>query len=294
MKTIIPLAALAGLALTASTSSAAVLVYEGFDSSASGSGDAYEQDASLNGAGDARTGMTGNWSGSLAAGVVDFVSRDDNMTYSGFKTGDAGVAEFYTTRTTDQNKSLGRGLSYAAPGTDDFYIVFGWATADAIAHGVSLTAPGLPNLSMSVTSGGAVSVNFGGASADNYSGGVAHMNGDWNLLVIRAIDAPVDHSTLYYDSYELWLNPTISAGSGDVSQLGTPTATGEGSLRDNNGTVVSFSNVSLSATLQSPETIQFDEFMITKDVSDFLAVPEPTTTALLGLGGLALILRRRK
>jgi hypothetical protein len=34
--------------------------------------------------------------------------------------------------------------------------------------------------------------------------------------------------------------------------------------------------------------------MITKDVSDFLAVPEPTTTALLGLGGLALILRRRK
>ncbi|MFC4993329.1 GntR family transcriptional regulator [Rubritalea tangerina] len=29
-------------------------------------------------------------------------------------------------------------------------------------------------------------------------------------------------------------------------------------------------------------------------VNDFVAVPEPSTTALLGLGGLALILRRRK
>ena len=29
-------------------------------------------------------------------------------------------------------------------------------------------------------------------------------------------------------------------------------------------------------------------------VNDFTAVPEPSSTALLGLGGLALILRRRK
>lgn len=34
----------------------------------------------------------------------------------------------------------------------------------------------------------------------------------------------------------------------------------------------------------------FDDFV----VNDFVAVPEPSSTALLGLGGIALILRRRK
>ena len=38
----------------------------------------------------------------------------------------------------------------------------------------------------------------------------------------------------------------------------------------------------------------FDEIRIGNDLADVGVVPEPSTTALLGLGGLALILRRRK
>jgi len=247
-------------------------VYEGFSASASGAGDDYPHDATLNGAGDIRTGMINSWGGSLKVGEVDFVSRDDNMSYPGLKTGDAGVVEYYTTRTTDQAKSLGRYLAYTAPDTNDFYIVLGWATTDPIAHGISLPAPGLPSMTLSVTAAGAVSVNFGGAGSNNYSGGIAHMDGSWNLLIIRAIDTPTAQSVAYYDAYELWLNPTIAPGSGDLSQLGTPDATGDASLRNNNGPVVSFSYVGLSATLQSPETIKFDELRITTELSDFLPV----------------------
>jgi hypothetical protein len=57
-----------------------------------------------------------------------------------------------------------------------------------------------------------------------------------------------------------------------------------------------FDTVSLG-THQSGGTITYDEIRFGAtfdDVSGVIVIPEPSTTALIGLGGLALILRRRK
>ncbi len=122
------------------------------------------------------------------------------------------------------------------------------------------------------------------------------MDGSWNTLIIRAINDPTGGaSTAFYDSYELWLNPTISAGSGDVSQLGTPSGTGNGIIREHNGSgPVEFTGASFNAKVGTGDEVRFDEFYITTDVADFLAVPEPSALLLTATGVLGLLVRRRR
>lgn len=280
-----------------SVSSAAVLAYEGFDSSGSGSGDAYLHDASIRNTTDARIGFTGAWNDPPTAAGIDYEVRSTNMAFTNLQSGDLGALEIYEARSgkSPTARGISRSLDYTMSDSDDTYFAFGWATADAVAHGITLT--GTRTLSLSVTSAGTTNVNFDGGSATNYSGGSAHMDGTWNLLVIRAINDPVSASSAYYDSYELWLNPNITSGNGNVSQLGTPDGTGDGIIREQNGggTPVAFTGVNFSATVGTGHEVQFDEFRITDNPADFLVttVPEPSSLALLGLGGLGLLIRRR-
>jgi hypothetical protein len=69
----------------------------------------------------------------------------------------------------------------------------------------------------------------------------------------------------------------------DMSHFSTPIVVNVTAVHANLGQDI---QIRLSATDIQP---QFDNVNL-----DFVAVPEPSTTALLGLGGLALILRRRK
>ena len=63
---------------------------------------------------------------------------------------------------------------------------------------------------------------------------------------------------------------------------------------DGNSATVALSNdTNFSLTHASGGSWQVDDFAFTVEV-DALAIPEPSSTALLGLGGLTLILRRRK
>ena len=85
------------------------------------------------------------------------------------------------------------------------------------------------------------------------------------------------------------------------------TGTSSGTFTDNNGTSVALSGITELQGL-TDETVEF-RFLLGDDSGatsrihvldnivlngDVTAVPEPSSTALLGLGGLALILRRRK
>jgi hypothetical protein len=279
------------------------LVYEGFATSATGTGADYQADVSIKGQSDLRTGMTGAWGGSFTSSEVDFYPRESqNMQYAGFRTGDVGVTELFRTGASDQSRSFSRSLAYNSPGTDDFYCVFGWATDDAIPVSMSLPKNGSRGgINVNVSATGVVSFSLDGNSRIEYDSGAetAHMDGSWNLLVINVMDDPGGASSAWYDTYEVWLNPTISDGS-----LGAPDFTdGRAIIRNQNGDghSIGFASVNFGATPTIGSEAMFDEFYITTDLSDFLAasttvIPEPSTFLIwsLGLIGLAWFGRRRR
>ena len=109
---------------------------------------------------------------------------------------------------------------------------------------------------------------YGGGSTTTYNSAFDVDSGTVNLLLTRETDNTFSAA---FDSGSgiTQLNTT----GGTEKQIFTAGGTGNGSL---------FIGVEAFAGTRT-----FDNLTIT-------AIPEPTTTALLGLGGLALILRRRK
>ncbi len=101
--------------------------------------------------------------------------------------------------------------------------------------------------------------NDGGASEVNYAG-TYDLNLDYTLFITRNSDF---NFTVAFDNG----SGVVSLDTYDVAAVGTQELyVGV----ENFGTTIAFDNLQIAA------------------------VPEPSTTALLGLGGLALILRRRK
>jgi hypothetical protein len=95
--------------------------------------------------------------------------------------------------------------------------------------------------------------------------------------------AGVDGDTIKY-----WVNPTLGTGTegtpddADPLRIWIPASVGSSDLQFRMGN-------------SSENAIEFADVTIYADGdSPFAVVPEPSSTALLGLGGLALILRRRK
>jgi hypothetical protein len=90
------------------------------------------------------------------------------------------------------------------------------------------------------------------------------------------------------DTVKFWINPTLGTGTegtpddADPLRIWNPTSIGSDDLLFRRGNssdnAIEFADVTIYAAGDSP----------------FAVVPEPSSTALLGLGGLALILRRRK
>lgn len=272
---------------------AAPLAYEGFSASVSGAGDDYVIDGSLRGQSDARVGFSGNWSSPGIAAGIGYELRDDNLSYSGLQASPNGVLEIFETRAgidPPRGRSIGRSLSYATPDSDDIYFVFTWSTSDAIP--VSINLIGSRDMSVAANASGVVSVTFEGASRQNYisAAGAASTTGEWNLVVIKVKDDPGGANPDFYDTADIWVNPTIVGGS-----LGIADGAGRGIIRDHNGggIATSFTSVSFGTTIGTDEEVRFDDFYITTDVSDFLVIPEPGSLALVGVGGLLISRRRR-
>ena len=84
------------------------------------------------------------------------------------------------------------------------------------------------------------------------------------------------------DQVSLWVNPSDTTS---LATLGTPSAT----VADNN--LGPYTRLRLGTGSSS---LTADNLYIGTTLADVTPVPEPSSAALLGLGGLALILRRRK
>ncbi len=90
------------------------------------------------------------------------------------------------------------------------------------------------------------------------------------------------------DTIKVWVDPTLGTGTESAADDADPT-------RIWNPTTISSSDMRFRRGNSSDNEITFSNVTIYSDGdSPFAVVPEPSSTSLLGLGALALILRRRK
>lgn len=117
----------------------------------------------------------------------------------------------------------------------------------------------------------------GGITLDD--SGIAAIAGDVNMVLKITAGSAGDGSD---DTFTYWIDPNFSLTEA------ANTATGSGTLT--NGNIRNIDEVDYIASNNNPS---WSGSAFTEGSTPFV-VPEPSSTALIGLGGLALILRRRK
>ena len=128
-------------------------------------------------------------------------------------------------------------------------------------------------------------VDFGGRFISNGATGNLTIGGDVIISTNNAVDIDISMLTGVFDIASNWTGSFTSGTTSNQSQWIAELVnnTGNGSVTVD-GTVLTAANFA-------------NFFVVTENVgggSTLTTVPEPSSAALLGLGGLALILRRRK
>jgi hypothetical protein len=292
MKTTQRLAAALTIALTGTVAQGASAIYESFADS----------DASLvnNATG---TGLTGNWTGDSRPDIVS-----SNLTYGSLETSGNAVfannAWYANSASIDMTNTAYTGLQTHGgemwfsmlyrkdTGNGRFYFTIG---SDGLSNNGNLAdgqAIGFGSTGSNIYAGLWASnawgaTNLGGPAATSVdvnndsnidSGDSGTLAGETTYLIVGhaqwgANGAANDTVTLYLPGTDLTLGSAVAQSVGVVDQ-----------------STFDLINTNHGNGLSS----RWDEIRIGATYADVSPVPEPTTTALLGLGGLALILRRRR
>ncbi|MGJ8656174.1 MAG: PEP-CTERM sorting domain-containing protein [Akkermansiaceae bacterium] len=146
-------------------------------------------------------------------------------------------------------------------------------------------------------------VNFGQQLLVNSSVGGFNISGDAIINATDDFDLRINQDNGFFHIASDWTGSFISAGDDDAADWMAQLVSGAGN--ENLGTAnkssaraVKVGGVSGVGGVEITDLNFADYFLVTPNGggggSTLTLVPEPSSTALLGLGGLALILRRRK
>jgi len=122
------------------------------------------------------------------------------------------------------------------------------------------------------------------------SGNSNDVTGDFGSLTLGSTNlflfkVTADRSDSNAETVRLWVNPTTS----DESQLGAATATVSGNILDSTNNQFN----KFDFTGGNTNGFGIDEVAIGETFNDVVPVPEPASMLLVGLGGAALLRRRR-
>jgi hypothetical protein len=290
------------LMIAAGAASADLLAYEGFnvsvgdlDGQATGpSGSYFAGTEAWSVSGDSTVDGWEGQTGGLSYGTLITNGgsargwRGNGSTYNDSGGADAVLAASSPTTNTDHTElyfsALINGDSILAANS----IVVGWdhetATGNDRIHGFEIRGAG------DIWSYGGTGTD----DDDDSDTGLALAAGD-NLIVIRVTDKTAGGNT---DEYDLWLNPDLSnPGAADYS---APDGFNAG-LVVNNGDF-GFDGFFMNETFDNSGTgsngveqsVLVDELRIGETFADVTPIPEPATMALLGIGGLGVLLKRKR
>ena len=275
MKTILPLAAFAGLGLTGAASAALAAV----DFNAGG----------------ADTGFANAYNGWPGSGNLASEATGD-LTYANYGIVQTGTGGKYYSNTGHPDRQDSSALSSSMSG-DVWFSILVDVLAGGNFAGISFhsSAPSQPYFHSEADLRVAMSdsqllVDWSGNALDttqdvatgSFSAGTHLLLGQMSIVAGN-------------DTMSIWVDPDVNA-AGSAGGLGAADYTNSSVDFTDSITIVGMPGD--IGTLPAGSKVYMDAIRLSNNASAFAdvtgVVPEPSTTALLGLGGLAHILRRRK